>query len=883
MRTTQKIKEQDTILNLKNQLKNNGLNRLQKSEILNNIGSQYYNQTQYKKSIEYYLQVLRLLPGEKQLNTQEQEQKLIAYRYISENYRKLHKYKKGLEYCENHQELSELFKNELEIQRSYCSFGQIYMDQAEYCLEKNRCISENFEKTIDLSIGYFVKSQTQIKKLIDANAKKNYNALNTQNNFSLYDLKQKYAESLLNQAGALFVKGKWDSIYYDESINKLKETLKEADQIQDAIIKGKCYNTLGLIYLQKKEYEKAIKQFIKDADICRQQNDVSGLIDDYMNLGIVNQCLIKYEEAQTYYKKALNLSKENQFDQKKQELNEKLDDLKKEEELRKECAEIEKKLKRETNSSRNENYQQKQMEYIDILLNLEEYQKIIDYTSSVLQRDQNNIKMLVNKAIAEEKLKKFLESKISYEKAILFYRKVDKQTADYANCLIEYANVLDELKSQVDLIVQNYQEAYQIALKLEDIYIQKVVLENLDILYEAKKMKKQRIQNKKLIHKLIKQHPELKEEDQSQSQDSSDSESLDCNQDEDNDNDEIILSQKNVYRNNSIKMKNSSTQRQMEKPNQKINKSNENKQYNEMEVEDDYENQNISLRKKKNFSKILEDVSDGIYSEEEDISKQQEELKNSQTNIKINKNFFKQGNSSEDKINKNQGKQYQLDQNSSSIKNSNNQVGTNHKFDNIKQDILERYNKKCQKYFVSKDDNILKILEQTNDLNLKKQYYTDIKLSPFFKTIRNIENLQILDLSYNLLTNISLKQLNFSKYNKNLTKLNLAYNFFFYDEKFNQILYQCQDLQNLTSLNISGLRIQPSYYEQIWNQIIEIKTLKIFKFKNSELNGIPKFLQSKLEQSQIEALILKNNNIDPESMDSLTLTEQFREGFKLFF
>ncbi|KAL4441623.1 hypothetical protein ABPG74_021555 [Tetrahymena malaccensis] len=874
MKTAQKLKEYDIIQNYKNQLQSNGCSRLQKAEILNSIGSEYYNQTQYKKSIDYYLQVLQTLPGQKQLSPQEQEQKLIAYRYISENYRKLQKYQKGLNYCVHHQELSEAFKNELEIERAYCNFGQIYMDQAEYILDKNRCTSKDFEKKINESISYFVKSQLQIKKIIDTNIKKNL--ISGQNNFSLYDLKKKYVESLFNQACALFVKGKWDSIYYDQSIEKLKETLKEAEQIQYAIIKGKCYNTLGLIYLQKKEYEHAKKQFVKDAEICRQNSDISGLIDDYMNIGIAHQYLKQYDESQTYYKKALNLSRDNQLNQKTQELNEKLDGLKKEIELRKECEEIEKKLKRESNF-KNERYQQKQIEYIDILSNLEEYQKIVDYTSQVLQQDSNNIKMLESKAIAEDKLKKYNESKISYEKAIQFYQKIGKQTADYAYCLIEYANVLDELNTQVELILQNYQVAYKIAIKLEDIYIQKVILENLDIVYETKKMKKQRIENKKLLLKLMAEHPQFQGDDQSQSSNSSDSDSFDDNQDEEeDDNTDVFQSKKNELKQNSQGIKNPSALRQIEKDNRQINKLSQNKQQaQKMEVEDDNQRLNISMRKKKNRSKIMEDDSDYEEQEEENVSKQPDESNNQQKNIKVNKNFFKQEKSSEGKIQLSQEKKQQND--------SNHQQVIRNQLVNLKQKVLEIYEKKCSKYFITRDDNILKALEQINNLDLKKQYYTDIKLSPFFKTIRNIESLQTLDLSYNLLTNISLKQLNFSKYNKNLTKLNLAYNYFYYDEKFNNILYQCQELQNLESLNISGLRIQLNYYDQIWNYILEIRQLKIFKFKNSELNGIPNFVQNKLKESQIEKLNLKYNNIDLKGVDDLVLIEQFREGFKVIF
>lgn len=54
-------------------------------------------------------------------------------------------------------------------------------------------------------------------------------------------------------------------------------------------------------------------------------------------------------------------------------------------------------------------------------------------------------------------------------------------------------------------------EALEVAQKLMDFYVMKVVLENLDILYESKKLNNKRKEIKKKLNKLLAEHPELKQ------------------------------------------------------------------------------------------------------------------------------------------------------------------------------------------------------------------------------------------------------------------------------------------------------------------------------------------------------------------------------------
>jgi hypothetical protein len=69
---------------------------------------------------------------------------------------------------------------------------------------------------------------------------------------------------------------------------------------------------------------------------------------------------------------------------------------------------------------------------------------------------------------------------------------------------------LDELHESTENIERGYLEASEVAVKLQDFYVMKVVLENLDILYESKKLHNRRKEIKKQLNKLLAEHPELK-------------------------------------------------------------------------------------------------------------------------------------------------------------------------------------------------------------------------------------------------------------------------------------------------------------------------------------------------------------------------------------
>ena len=81
--------------------------------------------------------------------------------------------------------------------------------------------------------------------------------------------------------------GQQDDDFYGKAIEQLKIAATFAKQVGLTILEGKCYNTLGKIYLNQKFFEASEKQYLKDAKICQQEKDDEGLVKTLQCLGIV--------------------------------------------------------------------------------------------------------------------------------------------------------------------------------------------------------------------------------------------------------------------------------------------------------------------------------------------------------------------------------------------------------------------------------------------------------------------------------------------------------------------------------------------------------------------------------------------------------------------
>lgn len=82
---------------------------------------------------------------------------MTCYRFIGEVYRAMNKISKAAEYNQRHLNLAKRLDDKLEIQRSYCNNGNLYLDHAEYLL--NQQLFLEFEMNIDIAKAQLEKSK----------------------------------------------------------------------------------------------------------------------------------------------------------------------------------------------------------------------------------------------------------------------------------------------------------------------------------------------------------------------------------------------------------------------------------------------------------------------------------------------------------------------------------------------------------------------------------------------------------------------------------------------------------------------------------------------------------------------------------------------------
>lgn len=115
-------------------------------------------------------------------------------------------------------------------------------------------------------------------------------------------------DALYNLGSCFFVKGKFDNDYYKNSIEWLKKAIEYSIKIGYPILEGKCYNMIGLIHLQNKEYNKAEDFLKKDEEITEREKDVFGQVQTLKSLALVYNGKKDYEKALNALKKAARRS-----------------------------------------------------------------------------------------------------------------------------------------------------------------------------------------------------------------------------------------------------------------------------------------------------------------------------------------------------------------------------------------------------------------------------------------------------------------------------------------------------------------------------------------------------------------------------------------------
>ncbi|GIV27150.1 MAG: hypothetical protein KatS3mg027_0964 [Bacteroidia bacterium] len=106
-------------------------------------------------------------------------------------------------------------------------------------------------------------------------------------------------------------------VYLSEEL--LKQNLKIAQQINYKKGIGKIYVLLGNIYLQKKDFQKAIDYYQQGLVVREYLNDKSGVAAVYGNIGNAFYLLKQFDKALEYQEKSLNMFKALEEQEKKGE------------------------------------------------------------------------------------------------------------------------------------------------------------------------------------------------------------------------------------------------------------------------------------------------------------------------------------------------------------------------------------------------------------------------------------------------------------------------------------------------------------------------------------------------------------------------------------
>jgi tetratricopeptide (TPR) repeat protein len=139
----------------------------------------------------------------------------------------------------------------------------------------------------------------KIQKLSEKNLKKNIST------------KEKlfYSKSLskaLNVLGLIYI----DKGNYDLALGIFDKALKIDIKLNDKSGIAASYTNIGIIFRELEEYPKAVEHFKRSEKFYKKENDKSSLAITYANLGIVYYNQKIYDTTLIYYRKSLTLRKE---------------------------------------------------------------------------------------------------------------------------------------------------------------------------------------------------------------------------------------------------------------------------------------------------------------------------------------------------------------------------------------------------------------------------------------------------------------------------------------------------------------------------------------------------------------------------------------------
>ncbi|KZV53838.1 protein TONSOKU [Dorcoceras hygrometricum] len=257
-------------------------NHQEEARWANVIGDILKNRGEYVEALRWlrkdYEVSLRYLPP---------KQLLPTCQSLGELYLRLHHYKDALVYQKKHLELANDANDLIEQQRASTQLGRTYhemflkSDDDHYSI---RSAKKYFKFAMKLARTLKENPPSEgvsfIKEYIDAH-----------NNLGMLEL---------------------DLENLDEAEKILKrglEICEEEEVVENDDTRSRLYHNLGNVYLELRRWQRAQEHIKKDIRICRQIGHLQGEAKGYINLGELHYRNQKYNEAISFYQKALDLAK----------------------------------------------------------------------------------------------------------------------------------------------------------------------------------------------------------------------------------------------------------------------------------------------------------------------------------------------------------------------------------------------------------------------------------------------------------------------------------------------------------------------------------------------------------------------------------------------
>ena len=353
---------------------------LEKATIHSNIGVLWEKLGNLHNALENHKEEYRL---SKSSNTQ----RMLSCRFLAECYRKLRKFGKSIQYNEKHLNLALKLEDKLETQRGYCNLGNVYLDVSEKLLDKDR--DEEFLWNIKTSLENFKKSLKICETLTQSLKSANYASTPEEEKRKIaLNCQRLFNEAQYNIGNCFFVWGKYDSKYFKDALDALKKAGTYAKTLQNPILEGKAYSTMGLINFNQKDYSQAEIYFKKDTSICEENKDYQGLMLTLRNLARLHHARKQYQISIEHFEKAKDVCRRYLDSDDLEEIEGEIADVEIEKKLKKDVLEKIKKFDQlERRKEHSKEYLLLGKEIIEKLCDgLEDYEKALPIAKQFAQR-----------------------------------------------------------------------------------------------------------------------------------------------------------------------------------------------------------------------------------------------------------------------------------------------------------------------------------------------------------------------------------------------------------------------------------------------------------------------------------------------------------------